>query len=156
MDLKLITKNTLEHEQPFPQLGSSTEYFGEQSNDLQFNHINDLDTVEGLNKLKQDINKILMTARGSNIFFELYGSDLQTMIGNKVKFDVISAKIRDEVIGALQVLQFVNIENPNLDEQLDMLQFLEIEQIEMGKFEVKISVTTISGKSIVTKFIITR
>ena len=152
MDFKLTTKRSAGVEPVPPQPTNPDEFFGESSNDLQFSMVNDIDTVEGLDKLKQDINKILLTERGANTNFPLYGSALQTLIGNKVNFQVLKAKIKDEIISSLQVLQFINKDNPNPDEKPDTLEFLSIEQPSVEEIEVKINVITESGKRLVTGF----
>jgi hypothetical protein len=149
-DIKLVTKTTLGSPDVPSQPGNPNEYFGEQSNDIQFNKINDFDTLSGTEKLKQDINKILLTERGANTNFPLYGTILQSLIGEKNNFDFIKAKIKDEIIGALQVLQFINKENPNDDEQLDTLELLRIQQLTSDQIEIQLSVTTVSGKSVST------
>lgn len=150
MDFKLATKFDPLNP-PIPaQPGDPNYYFGEQSNDLQFNMVNDLDTVEGIEKLKQDINKILLTERGTNTNFPLYGTALQTLIGNKVNFQVLKAKVHDEVVSALQVLQFINVNNPNPDEKPDTLEFLSIEQPSVSEIDITLNVITESGKRLVT------
>jgi hypothetical protein len=126
-DIKLITKRQPGQTPVPPQSGNPPEYFGEETNDLQLNSINDLDIVSGLTKLKQDINKILLTERGENTLFPLYGTELQSMVGGKVNPDTIKAKIKDEIIGGLQTLQFINRDNPNLDEQPEILELLDIQ-----------------------------
>ena len=149
-DLKLTTKKVPGIDPVPPQSGNPTEFFGEESNDLQLNSINDLHVVSGLEKLRQDINKILLTERGNNTLFPLYGTELQSLVGGKVNPDIIRAKIKDEVIGGLQTLQFINRDNPNLDEQPEILELLDIQQIDDTQFEVQLSVITASNKSITT------
>ncbi len=149
-DLKLNTKRTPGIDPVPPQAGTTSEFFGEQSNDLQLNAINDLDTLSGLDKLRQDINKILLTERGENTFFPLYGTELQSLVGGKTNPDVIRAKIKDEVIGGLQTLQFLNRDNPDPDERPDVLELLDIQQIDTTQFEIQLSVITASNKSITT------
>jgi hypothetical protein len=154
MDFKLTTKRSLGVEPVPPQPTNPDEFFGESSNDLQWDPVNDVDTISGVDKLKQDINKILLTERGTNTNFPLYGSALQTFIGNKVNFQVLKAKVHDEVVSALQVLQFINKDNPNPDEKPDTLEFLSIEQPSVDQIEVKINVITESGKRLVTGIIL--
>ena len=115
-----------------------------------FDTVNDLEKLTGLVKLKQDINKILLTVIGNNIGNELYGTELQTYVGNKINLDYTKAKIKDDVIGALQVLQFINKENDNLDEIPDILQFLGITELNSNEFQIQLSVTTASGKNVST------
>ena len=103
-DFKLTTKVAPGTEPVPPQNGNVTEFFGEQSNDIQLNTVNDIALVSGTEKLRQDLNKIFLTETGANINFEIYGTILQSLIGQKVNFDNIRAKIRDEVLLAHQIL----------------------------------------------------
>lgn len=155
MDLKLTTKYILGTDPVPPQPGNPSEYFGEASNDLQFDSINDFATVSGLTKLKQDIQKILLTEKGANTLFPLYGTDISTLVGQKVDINFIRAKLKQQIIDALKVLQYINRENPNLDEQLDTLQSISIEEISAGVIEVQLTVITASSKNLSTGFVIT-
>lgn len=153
-DLKLITKRDLSIPPDPVTQNIESEFFGDRSNDLQLSTRNDFDTVTGITKLRQDINKILLTVRGTNTNFTLYGTALQDLVGNKVNFQVIQAKVRDEVIGALQVLQFVNKENPNPDERPDILEILEVNLLSSNEVQVQLSVITVSGKRISSNIVI--
>lgn len=149
-DLKLTTKRIPGIDSSPIQPGNPPEFFGEESNDLQLNTINDLDTVSGLDKLKQDINKILLTERGENTLFPLYGTELQSTIGGKVNPDTIRAKLKDEIVGGLQVLQFINRDNTNLDEVPETLEILDIQQLDTDTFEIQVSVITASNQRVST------
>jgi len=153
-DLKLVTKRLLGTPEYPPQLGNPNEYFGEQSNDIQLDNVNDFALISGTVKLTQDINKILLTAAGANTNFSLYGTTLQDLIGSKNSFDFLKANIRDQVIGALQVLVFVNQNNPNGDEVPNILNTLAINQLDSNSIEIILSVTTLSGKSVSTGLIV--
>lgn len=137
-----------------PQPGNPSEYFGEQSNDLQLDNVNDLALLSGVDKLRQDMNKILLTEVGANVFFEIYGTDLQTLIGNKVNIEEIKAHLKDQVETALAVLVLVNADNPNDDEVPNIFESLSVEQIATGKFEIRVSVITRSGKRAITDTIV--
>lgn len=147
-DLKIITKvtpgDTLYQEQP----GNPSEFFGEQSNDLQLNNVNDFSTASGIEKLKQDINKILLTELGKNSTFEIYGTQLQSLVGGKSDITELQARVRDNVQGALEVLEFLNRENTNDDEVPETFESLSVQQLEIGRFEVQVSVLSRSGKRI--------
>src|SRR5581483_9917739 len=97
-DLRLSTKRQLGELAMPPQVGTPDQYFGEQSNDIQLSAISDFDTVSGLEKLKQDINKILLTEFGANTLFPLYGSKLQGLIGTKNDINLVKATIKDTLI----------------------------------------------------------
>lgn len=153
-DFKLVTKRTLGTPDYPPQPGNPNEYFGEQSNDIQLDTVNDFAQVSGTVKLTQDINKILLTAVGANTNFPLYGTTLQSLIGSKNNFDFLQANIKDQIIGALQVLVFVNQNNPNNDEVPNILNTLAINQIDSNSIEIILAVTTLSGKSVSTGLIV--
>lgn len=151
-DLRLITLRQPGVEPVPPQPGDPLRFFGEQSNDLQLNTVNDFETVSGVEKLKQEVLKILLTERGTQLNFPLYGTTIQSLVGSKVNFTTVQARIKDEVIGALQVLQFTNKNNPNLDEKPETLEFLSVELIAIDQVEIKLNVITESGKKIVQGF----
>ena len=154
MDFELSTK-VIPGIEPHPlQPGNSQKYFGEQSNDIQLNSVNDFALISGIDKLRQDINKILLTELGANTNFEIYGTTLQTLIGNKVNVEEIRAHLRDQVDTALAVLKFINEENTNNDEVPEIFESLSVEQLESGKYEVRVSVISKSGKRIVTDSIV--
>lgn len=147
-DLKLTTKRVPGIDPNPPQIGNPSEYFGEQSNDIQLNSINDFAIISGTEKLKQDINKIFMTEAGQNIDFTVYGTALQSVIGNKINLDEARARIRSEIESALEVLLLLNENNPNQDEIPDVFESLSVEEINIGQFEVRLSVITRSGKRV--------
>ena len=154
MDFKISTKTSPNDLPRPPQPGDPQEYFGEQSNDLQLNNVNDLAMLSGVDKLRQDMNKIFLTEVGSNTNYQIYGTDLQTLIGNKVNIEEIKAHLRDQVETALAVLVLINADNPNDDEVPNIFESLSVEQIDVGKFEIRISVITRSGKRAVTDTIV--
>jgi len=143
-DLKLVTK-VQPGQEPQPLVTGTSEYFGEQSNDLQLDTNNDFAVLSGVEKLKQDINKILLTSLGANPNFEIYGSELQNLVGNKMRYEFIQSKIKDEIITALRTLQFANEYNPNLNEQIDTLRTLEFLQPQPDLVKVEMTVVTVAG-----------
>lgn len=145
-DLKIITESVASNLPNPPQPGNPPEYFGEQSNDLQLNNVNDLALLSGVDKLIQDMNKILLTEVGDNIFFEIYGTDLQSLIGNKVDIDNLKAHLKDQIETALAVLILVNTDNPNDDEVPSIFQSLSVVQLDPSRFQISMSVITKSGK----------
>jgi phage baseplate assembly protein W len=147
-DLKIVTKQIPGVEPRPPQPGNPTEYFGEQSNDLQLSNVNDFDTVSGIDKLKQDLNKILLTEIGANSNFDVYGTELQTLVGGKSNPDTVRARIQASVDDALSVLEYLNRENTNDDEVPAIFETLSVEELEDGKFEIQISVLARSGERI--------
>lgn len=153
-DIKIITPASSGDLPNPPQPGNPSEYFGEQSNDLQLNNINDLAVLSGVDKLIQDMNKILLTEVGSNIFYEIYGTDLQSLIGNKVNIEEIKAHLKDQIETALAVLILVNADNPNDDEVPNIFEALSVTQLDVSRFQVALSVITRSGKRAITDTIV--
>ena len=149
-DIKIITEAVSSSLPNPPQPGNPSEYFGEQSNDLQLNNVNDLAILSGVDKLIQDMNKILLTEVGANTNFEIYGTDLQSLIGNKTNIEEIKAHLKDQVETALAVLILVNADNPNDDEVPNIFESLSVQQLDLGKFQVNVCVITRSGKRAVT------
>lgn len=147
-DLKIVTKQIPGVESKPPQPGDPSEFFGEQTNDLQLNTINDFDLVSGIEKLRQDLNKILFTEIGQNPTFEVYGTEIISRVGTKSGFDELRARIRADVTKALSVLEYLNRENENDDEVPDIFESLSVELLEEGSFEVQISVVARSGERI--------
>lgn len=147
-DLKLTTIKVPGIDPVPPQIGNPSDYFGEQSNDIQLDTVGDFALVSGLTKLKQDINKILMTEIGQNKNFEIYGTSIQAAIGKKVNFDEIRATIRSSIESALEVLLYVNSDNTNDDEIPDILESISVEEIALGQYEVRLSVITRAGNRV--------
>ena len=145
-DLKITTK-VIPGVSPSPfQPGNPSEYFGEQTNDLQLSTVNDLDVVSGIEKLKQDLNKIMLTEIGQNKNFEVYGTELNALIGQKTNLLELRARITASVDDALSVLEFLNRDNTNDDEVPQTFESLSVEQLEDGKFEIQLSVISRSGE----------
>lgn len=147
-DLQLTTRRIPGIDPNPPQIGNPETYFGEQSNDLQLDAINDFQLISGLDKLKQDINKILMTEKTKNVFFAIYGTALQSEIGSKVNLNEARSRILSEIEDALEVLLYVNTDNTNDDEVPDILESLSVQEINIGQFEVRLSVIARSGKRV--------
>ena len=144
-DLKLITKQQ-PNMVPIPnQANTPNEYFGEQSNDIQLGPLNDFDLVTGIEKLRQDIQKVFLTVRGKNTNFALYGTELQTLVGQKVDISYMKAKVTDEIIAGLQLVQYANQTNTNPDEKIATLEYLDVSQPGIDHINVDLTVITESN-----------
>ena len=122
--------------------------FEEGDNDIYLAPNGDLQIVQGVEKLKQDILKILKTERGNDTFSPIYGSFLQTFIGQKFDEEYIKAQVRDEIIETLRVLQFINKDSSNLDEQIDVLTILDIQRVSETGLDIQLTLTTLTGKEV--------
>ncbi len=132
------------------------EFFGEETNDIQLGALNDFVIIAGLDKLKQDINKSLLTELGQNANFDLYGSELQSLIGSKFSAEFVKAKIEEEIVRSLETLNFLNRGNENPDEIPLEIDSLTINPIANDTgFEVILTILTESGKLVTTSVVIT-
>lgn len=122
--------------------------WGESSNDLQPDSLTGFRVVSGTEKLAQDIIKILLTERGSNTLFPLYGSVLHSLLGQKSDPDFMRGQIVDDIKDSLIILQNINRDNPNLDEQIQTLESVSIEQPAPGEFHIRLTVITRADKRV--------
>lgn len=144
MDLFLRTKKDLNNSLHNGQPG----YFWSQGeNDLIIDS-GDFVVTEGVDNLNQSMAKILVTERGANPFFPLYGSLLQSFIGRNLNVDYFRARIKTDIIDSLRIYQFINKNNANLDEQIDTLDALKINLLSPDGLDVSFRVITSSGKTV--------
>lgn len=154
-DIWLITKNNPTNPAPVVITGGAQFYFGDQSNDFQVSSIGDITTISGLTLLQQDINKILLTTLGTNVFVPLYGTQLQTYIGNKnVTTNSTTAQIQTQIVNALNVLNFLRQGSANLDEIPDTLQYLSVTQPEPNTVLIQLNVISAAGNSLVQNVLV--
>jgi len=128
--------------------GKPSEFWGQGENDLKVDVNGDFALDSGIDLLKQAMAKILVTVKETNTLFPAYGSGLQDLIGQNIDIEFLRGKIKSEIIDALRVYQFINTSNPNLDEQVDILNRLEVTQILSDGIQVQFDVTTQSGKRV--------
>ena len=96
-----------------PQQPGVTQYFGEGTNDLQIGPNHDFQLISGLEETTQDVQKILLTEQGSPItLMPLYGTTLQSLIGNRMNPAIIGATVQEQITQALQIL-FLLTQNRN-------------------------------------------
>ena len=126
--------------------GKPATFWGQGENDLVVDTNGDFATTEGVDNLNQGAAKILVTEREANVFMPLYGAGLQSLIGQNMDVDYLRAQIKSEVIDALRIYQFINKDNSNLDEQIEMLNSLKVELVGSTGFDVSFRITTRSGK----------
>jgi len=129
--------------------GSKESYFfGNGTNDLQVDVNGDFALTQGTSNLSQAMAKILVTGRGTNSLFSIYGSLLQDLIGQRLDLEYLRAKVKSELIDALRIYQFINKDNPSLDEQIDTLDVVRISQENDSTIKLDFTVTTKSGKRV--------
>jgi hypothetical protein len=150
-DLFLSTKQSTTNQPPVPT--NSPFYFGEMSNDLQVNPVGDLYTVSGSDKLVQDIQKILLTQQGTNTSLPIYGTNLQSYVGQKINDQSVVANIRTEVINALNTLNFIR-QGSDPSEIPDTLNYLAVTQPDQKTININLIVTSAAGSQVTTNVII--
>lgn len=113
-DLELITI-PVPGQPEYPPQQVAGPFFGEQTNDLVIGSNRDFQLVSGLEETVQDVQKILLTEQGTPItLFPLYGTTLQSLIGNRMNPNLISGTVQQQITQALQVLYLLtqNRSNP--------------------------------------------
>lgn len=149
-DLFLSTANTPGQPQYPPQQGSPQFYFGEQTNDLQIGTDNDFTLVSGVEETTQDVQKILITEQGDNTLFPLYGTLLQSLIGNKINPNTISGSVQQEIVQALQVLFLLTQNRSNPAEIVQTLYSLQTTLQSDTNIAALLTVIAASGQEITT------
>jgi hypothetical protein len=135
----------------FPQpLPGVQNYFGEETNDLVIGSNNDFSLVSGLNETIQDIQKILLTEQGTNASFPLYGTILQSLIGNKMNPNIISGTVQDQITTALQILFLLTQNRSNPAEIVQTLYSLQTSLQSETSINTLLTVISASGQEITT------
>jgi len=131
---------------PLQQDIKTTLFFGDGTNDLQVSNA-DFELIQGSENLNQSMAKILVTERGANQLFVIYGALLQDLIGQKLDIEFLRAKIKQEMIDGLRIYQFINRNNTDLNEQIDTLETVKIEisNNDSSRIEVQFTVITRAG-----------
>lgn len=153
-DLFLATVNVPGQPQTPPQSSNVQFYFGEQSNDLQIGPNNDFVLVSGLEETTQDVQKILLTEQGANTLFPLYGTTLQSLIGNKINPNTISGSVQQQITQALQILYVLTQNRSNLQELVQTLYSLNTTIQSETNLSALLTVIAASGQEITTGVII--
>lgn len=149
-DLELSTKNQPQNPQYPPQQGNPPFYFGEQTNDLQIDSSNDFTLVSGLTETIQDVQKILLTEQGTNTLFPLYGTILQSLIGNKMNPNIISGSVQDQITTALQILYLLTQNRTNPAEIVQTLYSLSTTIQSETNIASLLTIIAASGQEITT------
>jgi|GEM_PF-6679725 len=118
----------------------------EENNDIVLDSVFRLKTIEGVEKMKYNIIKLLLTEKGRYLGDPQYGSNLQYLIGNKLNSNLLS-KIQKEIIEALKYYNSLQRNNPNLAEQIDVLESLEL-SIDDTRLNITISVINKVGEKV--------
>lgn len=128
--------------------------------DLVISSSGDLEKVEGLDKLIQDILKILTTPIGTNRFHPWYGSPVsKSMVGSAFDLDFISTMASSQARSSLENLQKLQkaqmaFQKVSPDEQLAAIRYVKIDRniVDPRFFSILVSVLTSSLKEAKTGF----
>lgn len=149
-DLQLATFiNPVGPNFPQPQPGV-TLFFGEETNDLIIGSNNDFSLVMNLQETTQDVQKILLTEQGANPSFPLYGTTLQSLIGNKLNPNTISATVQDQITTALQILFLLTQNRRNPAEIVQTLHSLSTQISGLTNISSLLTVIAANGEEITT------
>ena len=143
MDFYLRTPT--DYNDPAQLQSTSPFYFGQGTNDLQVDTNGDFSLIQGPMNLDQGMAKILSTELGANQFYDLYGSILPDLIGSTTDIQTLTATVQGAVIDALTTYQSINASNPNLDEQINTLESMNVTSVSVDYIEVDLTVITMSG-----------
>ena len=127
-----------------------------KSGDISINNDGTIESVVLTTKLVQDIQKIILTEKGSNKFYDFYGSDVGSLrIGMNDSSDLVEKNLQVSVQQALTNLMF--LQQSQLQYQLvdPSEHILKINSVKAFRdltdprlYNVLISVTTLSNKTI--------
>ena len=128
----------------------NTSYIWEAyENDVQLDSLNQLVTIEGTDKLAQEIMKILLTPKGGLTDDPDYGTSLMSLVGEKFSTDRF-AEVQTEVVNALIHYNQLNADNPNSDEVIEVIQDIGTvrDSDDPRHMQVYVRVITESGKTV--------
>jgi amino acid permease len=149
-DLQLITI-PIPGQPEYPPQQVPGPFFGEQTNDLVIDSSNDFALVSGLQETVQDVQKILLTEQGTPItLFPLYGTTLQSLIGNKVNPNTISGSVQQQITQALQVLYLLTQNRSNPAEIVQTLYSLNVSLQSETNIAALLTVIAMNNEEITT------
>jgi len=149
-DLQLITI-PVPGQPEYPPQQVAGPFFGEQTNDLVIDSSNDFALVSGLAETVQDVQKILLTEQGTPItLFPLYGTTLQSLIGNKVNPNTISGSVQQQITQALQVLYLLTQNRSNPAEIVQTLYSLNVSLQSETNIAALLTVIAMNNEEITT------
>jgi hypothetical protein len=149
-DLQLITI-PVPGQPSYPPQQVVGPFFGEQTNDLVIGSNNDFTLVSGLEETVQDVQKILLTEQGTPItLFPLYGTTLQSLIGNRMNPATISGTVQQQITQALQVLYLLTQNRSNPAEIVQTLYSLNTTVQSETNIAALLTVIAASGQEITT------
>ena len=94
--------------------------------DIQFDNRGQLRLVEGDEKLRQNVGKILLTQQGKSDADPLYGSTLQGVVGTATNLDTTWTLMKQTIIDALGFLVLTYGDSTNGKEKIGTIETLSV------------------------------
>lgn len=121
--------------------------------DWVFDLDGNLQTVTGLNKLQQDILKIMLSYTGSNTLYPEYGSNVDKTIGQKNLLSHTEVKLQQDIYNALMYLKNQQQElqtkfnSLSAEEALETIESVSVIATTPTSFNVSVTFTTKASAS---------
>lgn len=101
-------------------------------------------------KLAQDIGKIMLTLKGSDLGSVEYGSKLQGVLGQPYDYNVLQGMVAKSVSEALLFLQSLQLvqgtkQTLTFNEVIGSIDAVSVTQPSFNRVEVQIAVTSVGG-----------
>lgn len=118
--------------------------------DINFGQDGNPITVVNIEKMSQDIAKILLTKKGSDLGSVQYGSSLQETLGQPFDFNILQTSIAKSVSEALTFLQSLQLvqgtkQDMSFSEVIGSVDAVSVTAPSFGKINIQIAVTTVQG-----------
>ncbi len=121
--------------------------------DYTLNPLGVYKTISGIDKLIQDLKKIIKTVLGSDTVASWYGTNLETMIGTKQLAEFVETKITGEIVNTLERFKSVQIKQAEYqevtdDEFLDYIDSIAVTQSETEPllYDVQVNIVNKAGQ----------
>lgn len=120
-------------------------------NDLVLDEQNDLKIVEGAQRIKQDIIKILFTPLGQNWYYLDYGSNLENLVSLNLPLEVYVDEIINTISSSISYLSLTELSKK---ENINQIDLLEVKYDDKEKaFIIKLIVSLLTGEKITLNFL---
>lgn len=107
-------------------------------NDIRYNSKGDPVFVRGADLLVQEVEKIVFTIRGSNIFYSWYGTSLSELVGQKIAGtgSLVESQLVTEIALTLDRYRDVKIQQSKLQPVTDQEFLMRVQNIEVRQDNV--------------------
>lgn len=116
--------------------------------DIHFDANGELVLVSDVDKLTQNIGKILLTDQGANLIDSTYGSVLQSFVGQNYSSGITYSLIRQTILDAMGYIVNQYSDSTNFNEQIGTVETLavKVDAIVTSTIILEITLTNQSGK----------